>query len=109
MAMASKKDALATFLTESQALTEKKAGPSADEGSGLAGKVVILTILSKQPEPMAPEQLRIRCELSRSEFDRVVGYLIQKSWVETRDNGLCLTDAGSKAAEHERQRLLRFG
>ncbi|MFO1083089.1 MAG: hypothetical protein U1E21_00860 [Reyranellaceae bacterium] len=107
--MASKTDALATFLTESQARAEKSSGPSPDDDSAFAGKVVLLTILAKQTEPMPLDFLRMRAELPQVEFDRVLNYLIQMRWVDPRDNGFCLTDAGREAAEQERQRLLRFG
>lgn len=107
--MAFKTDALATFLTESQARMAKEAGPSPNDDSAFPGKVVVLTILSKQPEPMLLEQLRTRCELPPVEFDRVLDYLIRMRWIESRDNGFSLTTAGREAAEQERQRLLRFG
>lgn len=108
--MASKTDALSTFLTESQARTDKMASPSPDDDPALAGKVVVLLILAKQSGPMPLEQLKTRCEISSpDEFDRVLGYLGQMGWIETRDTGLALTERGREAAEQERQRLLRFG
>ena len=109
MAGASKADALAMFLTESQALRQKTAERPADDDFALPGRVVILTILCKQAEPMSQEQLMARSELPPAEFGRVVGHLDQMRWIETRNGGLRLTEAGREAAEQERQRLLRFG
>jgi DNA-binding IclR family transcriptional regulator len=82
---------------------------SADgDDAAFAGTVVILTILSKQTHPIPADELMRRSELAPDQFERNLTYLVRMDWVEMRNSGFQLTDAGRRAAELERKRLLNL-
>lgn len=82
--------------------------PAHDKDIGQGARAVILTILSKNADPVPEARLRSQSEINEDLYHQTLRELEQKHLVETTDRGWTLTTAGINAAAQERERILSF-